>query len=1405
MSQVSQIAVKVLTGSQTGQIFLITDNAFIGSAPHCDICLVDSGLADMHARIGVRGNIFTLTDLTEEADIRVNKMRVKSRRLAIGDDIDIAGLKMVVIDPLADTIKLDDLDEDPILVVGVEDNPETEIEIPAPLIGMNALDKKADNEDFSNSKVENLTPEDTQDYGSAIDRRKNRKKRISNDWSVSTQERSKGVPWVWIFAALFIVLAVAAWFVVNGVKARNKLAGEYMEVVNFAEANSGDQEEVLRRYRELRSKVAGKYAAVETALDVEITRIEREKADRENAFSDLLASLDKRAQELMSNVEFDKAVEVYLAAPKEYLERILVLRKQEISNIESEKAKVLARKERELKVFSEERELISRKREEEALGQLGVDVVNALLANQNQVAIDLLEKAVEDGVYASSSERIAAALSMVKLLDSYDKLQRAKIEAGDVSFDKSQAREGLTPVARTILFVRDGDLLAARSAIKMIDDHILVPALRARVLESKEDFKEEREAMVNFLVTWRKVVGVPENKIPKPEVCIAIIEEEIKKGTRKDFKELCAGLIECRRQFSSTEFVKRYASLFDFVNQQYPSLLVADVGVADAGNGKIIQVDGTTCFVESTVDVGGVTDGQVALFAQEEQYYAVAASRRPLGARINVTDVYSFKALGQRQLTFELGGSVVAPKIGQSVLIGKDIAKGMHFITTRTGLVDKSVISDDFSGAIGAFWHVGAGSEVSVKSGKLVLTPTASSKSSKRKDRDVKTVENTGKMGHLEFVAGITKGGVSVEFDLARDSVGGVSVAVGDLSFVIGTDGSYQEGIYINGRLAVAGDLAGIRYGALERIAIKCSGGSASLSVNGKSVYCGISMSDYGSLLDRILFFTSGPINIDNFRLMNMDVEDENAAQVIGLAQGGEEVVVRRGKGSSWNALSRGHPVYFFRKDPVDDFVPVVAGSVGDINGEYLVCLVKKGHGLDGDCLVSTSSKYEKSAVVVSTLGDPVKKRGVVADVVSYASVIDDGGTLKMRAELPVCFAPQAYVYSAGDIIRHPKNGEVLAVAAVAGAKIALQQSRSMVSGETPVMAPAAKHGGGLLLSAQPQRPGGFVDICGQVQSSLRGGYSMLNIRKGLWSVDTRFWELQNGGRLRTVSKKVEGYALLPSTQYMPGNFQCEFNIRVESVPDGAVDQERLWVKDVMVELFSPAIMGGVTFGLGAAGNGGMWIGGRSLSLPRTGPMLNGKLGLPKNVTEDVAAIWQNGVPALNQSKEYVVRVRRIGDLILFYLNGKRLASVRYPGLTGDVMVIVGAPRGELSIGRASIRDIPWSCKPVDEEGEFGDFGYVLRTEGQKIWVDADMYGIEPGGKVTVMEVSNVIRGESSKTVILKKVVSGTVVELGGRTAVVMLSGADPDVKPEMKVLSGVQPDSLVVTDEWLRNIDQGL
>lgn len=1395
MSENLQLLLKVVSGQDAGSVFSVEGTCFIGTQSTCDICLTDPDIAPMHARIGLRGGAFVLSDLTAKADIRVNKNLIKSRKITPGDIIDIAGTVMEVLDPAAINAETQVMDEDEVLLVGVEDSPKTEIVIPSPPIDREepAAYVMSATEEIDFPEGEHYTYEEAPVYDdgsgydeSAIDRHK---RRVSEAQAAAPEKRNSR-PFLILGFIVLIAAIVGVVELVHTSRIKSELAVKYNAVLEFADHNGNDIPLVLAEYAKLQNQIRGKYMPLEKAVAGEIARLQLALSKQEQELKELLITLDRKAGELVAGNEHDKAVELYLSAGGGMGAKVASLRSNEVARIHAQKAKYVLEMAEQEKKAEEQKLLEARQKAEQILLALAEDVVNALLAYKNDVAVKLLEDAEKNDSYEKVKDSLALALGSVRLLDSFDKVRKTReVADGEMAKPDESELAGLSPDMRAVVYMRDGDLLAARNFLKKEDtSNPLIPALVGRLETSDGKMKLEKDAVILFTKTWKKIEGGPITVIPRPEDCIILVKKVIDEGKRTDIKDLCLELVACRKEYAETAFVKRYISLFDTVYQLYPAMMVGEDMVIDPGNGKIIQVDGSTCFVEPSIDPAKIMNGKVALFQNEATYFSAVGAREPFAVRINIQTILPYKAVSSKLLRFVLPDGMQKPAIGQSVVIAESLEEGSRIMLLKSRSEFTTDYQEDFETGIGIGWR--SVSQVVInEAGRLHMKQ---SKKEYKQDERRKALE-----GDVELVHGLEKGAGTIEFDLLRESSHGFAVAIGNVSFVLGLGSYCSDGIYLRDCLIKPAELLGARYGSVEHVVINWGSGSVSIGVNNRRTGCTVSDEDIGDITDCIRFYQWGGVFIDNVKVTMSGISA--GGQVVGFGQNGQEVVVSRSHSSVWRSVVTGQKIYFFRKDAAGEVQPVTSGQVRGIKDDLIICSVPQGHGLDGACIPSLEPKI--AVVLAETeMADSFKLRELPERIISYGTLFKKSAdSVQLQMDMPVNMPAHSYVYSMSDYLKHPQTGEMLALSPAKGGKCVMSQVRDMV---TLKVADPKEYSYGVIFSTQPMLDARLVDVLGISRYSSGGGYSSLVKGKGFWDLDKDMWDIKMG---RLISKvKADTLPMLISPICFPANVQYDLSINIEEEKDAPAEGFE-WIKDVMLELYYPARQSGITFGLGTAKSGGIWTGGRTISLLERGTKFAEYRHLPADVEVRTEANWAPGMPALALGKEYAVRIRRVGDVVVLYLNGKRVSFIRYPGFTGDVQLRLAVPRGIVSIGRSAVKDLPRSCLAIDKEGDLGDFGYVLSVSEGKAVIDSDSNNLTEKGKVTIMAVDNVIKGEKSKTYVLKKAASGSVAAMGPRTSIVLLSSDAKEVKPGMKVLSGTQPDSIFVTEERFCDIDQGL
>ena len=279
------------------------------------------------------------------------------------------------------------------------------------------------------------------------------------------------------------------------------------------------------------------------------------------------------------------------------------------------------------------------------------------------------------------------------------------------------------------------------------------------------------------------------------------------------------------------------------------------------------------------------------------------------------------------------------------------------------------------------------------------------------------------------------------------------------------------------------------------------------------------------------------------------------------------------------------------------------------------------------------------------------------------------------------------------------------------------------------------------------------------------------------------------------------GPSVLAMSEPLGDSVQLDFDLRIER--EGRQD-ERGWVRDIMIELFFPARSAGITFAIGGPGGGGLSVMAHTISSDKAEKALCGEGGAPAGGVVRMDTAGPADGPALKVGQSYGMRIRRTGESTAFYVNGKRLAYVRNPGLAGEFQLRLAAPESVVSVGKVAGIELPLSFRLLEQEAAVGDFGYVLSTGEGRALIDADLNGIAVNRRVSVVSVDKVIQGEQSKTVLMTRVASGMVVDVGPRTARIQILEGGP-VKRGMKVFSGSLPATLTFTDARWRDLEQGL
>jgi len=227
------LAIRIIGGPGAGQIFPLKGSLFIGSGTQSEIRITGPGVSALHARIDLRGNAYTLVDLMAVPLVKVNGHLIKSRKLALHDQIAIGDVTMEVVEPGEAAVSPPP--QPPELV----------------LVGTEPSSKTAEMEELA--AEEEVEPVEEKKVYRQPQRVPSRHPQYYRPEVAIRQKQSAGNQ-----VARFVIIAIMliAVLVIVGLLWQAKQVSDravrqiYQEAVDFARAHPNDLEEVIRRYQQ---------------------------------------------------------------------------------------------------------------------------------------------------------------------------------------------------------------------------------------------------------------------------------------------------------------------------------------------------------------------------------------------------------------------------------------------------------------------------------------------------------------------------------------------------------------------------------------------------------------------------------------------------------------------------------------------------------------------------------------------------------------------------------------------------------------------------------------------------------------------------------------------------------------------------------------------------------------------------------------------------------------------------------------------------------------------------------------------------------------------------------------------------------------------------------------------------
>jgi len=1387
------------------------------------IRLTDPAVIPLHARIALKGDSFTITDLGQKADLRINNRLVKSIKLVPGDTIGLGNTVMKVseyteeaqeedINPRTEVVVVRERQEQDFSETVGRSQARKRAGVEEEAVGEEPPEDVAEQEGVSGEtgpvaapdRVEGVAP--SMSGQPVVDA-------LLRDAKTAKARRTRS-RYVSVVVLLLMCLAGLALYMVYFLSSRKAAEKEFNAAVNFAKANPDKEQQIIERYKEVRNKAARFNSDIRRCLDTEIDRLVANAAGRQAALTTLLEQLDKKAAGLIAQKAYEKAIEVYRTADKDFRDLVLEARKTYIAEL-SEKAAELIRSAGKTK--EEEAQKLKAANDRIAMDKLAKalqDVTQALVDGDSDKAIKLLSGFAEDKVYAEVKNQLDSAIITARTVGALDRIQVLS-SVGPGAVDSTNAvdsgtQTNMTPVVRAIFAIRKVDLIEARSQLDLAKDHLLYPSLLERAKVSEEDWNLEKEAIQSFGVMWSIIVGKLVSTAPSPDECMAQWKDMAAKKDAEAVTSLSGTVSSFQKKYGRTKFVGKYEKLFDVVKastnavvDSAKAVMVVESRGSGIGDGKVIQIDGNTYFVESDKDLPEGAGFNAGVFA-EKTVFNMTGTNKAGAARIDVRAVLPIRVLSRKQGTFVFpeNTKVDPPVVGDRVLIDKDLQIGTRVVSMIPKAASFKVFSDIFEDKWDPRWVHAAGA-LKIDRGRLVID---------RSSAVVDLVKKDEVKADLQIPLDIGIDPVRVEFDLLRRTESGICVTMGDVDFVVGGTDGKKSGIHVRGTLVRPAVFLRNMSPIPQPVTVIKGRSFAYLAVGKTAVECKLGPQAGASEVKRILFSCEARMVIDN--LFVHKLPGSGASEILAVSTDGREVLISKGPEPEWESVNRLQAVYFSGYSDAGEVKNVAMGKIeGFLAGDRMLCSVTEGKvtgvketvWLVRDLPVAPEEKVELQAKDLA-----VKYPSVICGVVEEGKE----GFFTVRPDMKESVIEgNGFFCLAENFLVHPETEEKLGTWARRGARCEFAlvgEFARRIKCTPPAGFPVSGiKSNEVLLSHEGIPDGTRIDLPGKIVPAFN---SALTTKHPFWTVMSGEWKEKPDGIVSSPGAKANQVPVVVATESFAGNAQYDLSIRVEN--EGKPHRDE-WAKDVMLQVDFSGGERGVTFGIGA----GSATGGVSIVARTMGVKKNKKVpGAPEEVAfghfgvfgpnAEVKALApaEPGSLTLVPGRVYDVRVRRVSDTVSCYINGKRVGYVRNPEFRGEVDLIVGAPGRPVTVGLVSARELSPSCRTPAVEPLLGEFGYVLGGgDKNEILVDSSMYGITLNGIVSLVAVDKVVEGEKSKTVFLKRVGLGTVKEIGPTTSIIQRTDAGEPIKRGTKVFKGTQPPSFHFTDSRIGSIDEGL
>ena len=560
-----------------------------------------------------------------------------------------------------------------------------------------------------------------------------------------------------------------------------------------------------------------------------------------------------------------------------------------------------------------------------------------------------------------------------------------------------------------------------------------------------------------------------------------------------------------------------------------------------------------------------------------------------------------------------------------------------------------------------------------------------------------------------------------------------------------------------------------------------------------------------GTIVKGVGFSGDSSCRIDNFILRK---QTQNlTAQIEAIDNTRNKVLIIPSREPEWQSIKKQDRIFLFeRVEKTGEWKETGSAVVEDSLNGRLVCLLDRGAYVNSQTVVSLKNKIEQTASAFSSRQKP--PRDVIGEneyVLGVATNVNND-IVYLILDSWRGVPPKGYAYIAKDILRHPYSREVLSVVVGQGAVCDFRQNGSEVVFLIPQsFKDVIKKNDAVLISKNQIPEAKRIDVVSRFVEYVPSGVAK---KQGFWTTVGKEWNESKDG----LTCKKNATAFLEMLPAMGGNAQWDVEFVIESPIDLQVYNENerskyTWLREIFIQMECPAYGTAICTGFGTVSPLAGWI-----ILGKCGYIFpDGAFSLHYNeLPLSINAIKDDNlpkkIPALMVGERYRLKVRKVKDVIAYYINGKRIGRIVVPGIEGiDMNLSLIAPQGGVRLTKIKAREMSANTVIPEVEPILGEHGYILTVSGSSAIIDSDLFTAMPNKKYTVVMPGNIVKGEESLTVALKRMGTAVIADAGPLTSRLFLSDVADTIKEGMKILPIVLKEDTVFTESRIVDLKQGL